>query len=451
MDFLPRSCHKSIIMNTGTKIIRKVFLCCAVIVFLWLACFRQKRPLKLVFDEVPFIHYKPQQTVSASQTDFLTQPTIRSYCQNIYKNITDGWWRKRTYNGIESDVDKLDKLLRYFRQEHEGFSANPYRDDLRCGFNIALCPWYECLRWKNDASAWCDHRSDLSCCSDKYKGKCVTRDQCIGGSSVNLAEYVHADTSDWVVKDTRCKMVMHSQASACSLLRNANVKSIGFVGNSLLRNIHSAMLDLLTDNFYNGSVKAGEIYPETKKRCVNQIKSMDIYCLAETMATSSEKLPHPGICRGLVDTRIYLEMFWLAEYGEELKEHAKSKMDKEGTYLFLGIGLHDQSNPTLVTQQYLKPTLELLKGHTWPKVRWVTTVRSGIFKPPNYVTNHGNDEKIAHFDREVATFCDRYGVPSVNLTKVTSGVWSQDGQHYGQGVNVVKAQIILNLIAEEYK
>ncbi|XP_078490336.1 uncharacterized protein LOC494393 [Ciona intestinalis] len=430
--------------------VKKVPVCFAVaFVFLIVTNYLYK-PETVVFQGVPSIRYIPQQTRNVATEDFLSSSILKSNCRNIYQNITNGRWRERAYDGVAKDRERLNELHRYFRQEHEGFRADPYRSDGKCGFKVPCCGFFP-ITMKTDASAWCDPDSATACCSDKYNGKCVSSDLCTGDSKINLAKHVHGEISDWIPEDPRCKMVLHDQGSACSLLKNANVKSIVFVGNSLVRNIHSAMLDLLTNNFRNGSVKAKNVDIKTRERCVNQIRVMDTHCLAYTLATSSDDLPSPGICNGLVKTRISLESFWRASYAVDLLQYVLSRLDEGGTYLFIGIGLHDHSDSKVITQQYLKPTLDALKGHTWPKVRWVTTVKSGIFKPANYVSWHGDDERIAQFDREVAQFCAGYGVPTVNLTKVTTGVWSQDGQHYGQGVNTVKAQIILNLIAEEYK
>ena len=62
-------------------------------------------------------------------------------------------------------------------------------------------------------------------------------------------------------------MALYDQKTACSLLFHKQVRSIGFVGNSLLRNFYSVMLQMLTNNYHNGSVVSC-IPPSIRKKCV---------------------------------------------------------------------------------------------------------------------------------------------------------------------------------------
>ena len=52
-----------------------------------------------------------------------------------------------------------------------------------------------------DASVWCRPSSDKPCCSDSSKGICISEQDCILPNSVNLATYVHAEVSDWILQD----------------------------------------------------------------------------------------------------------------------------------------------------------------------------------------------------------------------------------------------------------
>jgi len=44
-------------------------------------------------------------------------------------------------------------------------------------------------------------------------------------------------------------------------------------------------------------------------------------------------------------------------------------------------------------------------------------------------------------------YLKQYNIPILDFRKVTKGVHSYDGTHYGSGVNMMKVQILLNYLA----
>ena len=62
---------------------------------------------------------------------------------------------------------------------------------------------------------------------------------------------------------------------------------------------------------------------------------------------------------------------------------------------------------------------------------------------------HGTDDDVDVFVEEVDRFCKKYNIPSLDLRPLTTGIWSVDGTHYGTGVNRMKVQMFLNLLASD--
>ena len=60
---------------------------------------------------------------------------------------------------------------------------------------------------------------------------------------------------------------------------------------------------------------------------------------------------------------------------------------------------------------------------------------------------HGTDHDIDNYFEQIDKFCKEYNIPAIDLRPLTTGVWSVDGTHYGRGVNLMKIQMFLNLLA----
>ena len=95
---------------------------------------------------------------------------------------------------------------------------------------------------------------------------------------------------------------------------------------------------------------------------------MDKFCLGAALAPTSKQLPGYGLCNGHLDTFFYQQGFWLANNGNDLKNHIADLLDEPGNYLIVGIGVHDRYNAKKIIAEYLKPAFETLSGHNWPKV-----------------------------------------------------------------------------------
>ncbi|CAK8678258.1 unnamed protein product [Clavelina lepadiformis] len=368
-------------------------------------------------------------------------------CANTLHNMTVGKWIEKNYSGVTNYRKRLDHLHAYFRGYHEGFTQFPYREDLKCGFKVSPGIWLP-FNILVDASAWCKPYDNKPCCSDSKSGKCMTKEACMHSStSVDLAKYTHAEIADWIPTDKRCKMITYHYDEACTVLSKNKIKSIGFVGNSFMRNFYLAMIQLLSNNFYNGTRPANS-EASLKKKCVNHAQIHDKDCAASAVS-KSEAMPSPGICAGHIDTKIYLRGWYAAQYGKEFLSDAIEVLDEAGAFLLVGIGIHNQMDPQPVIRTFLKPVFDVLQGHKWPKIIWVHTQMAGIYKPSAYVAMHGDNNKVHEFTKAINQFCKRYSVPTLDIRYLTSGVWSQDGQHFGIGVNLMKVQFLLNILSAD--
>lgn len=81
---------------------------------------------------------------------------------------------------------------------------------------------------------------------------------------------------------------------------------------------------------------------------------------------------------------------------------------------------------------------------TKPKLVWLTTHCPGLLKNGNGLQGKENVQK---FNDVTVRLMRKWGVPVLDTFGLTENVVSFDGQHYGWGINRVKALAILNYVS----
>ncbi|XP_028519752.1 uncharacterized protein LOC110254884 [Exaiptasia diaphana] len=75
-----------------------------------------------------------------------------------------------------------------------------------------------------------------------------------------------------------------------------------------------------------------------------------------------------------------------------------------------------------------------------------TTHAQGFLKPPSFRKMGQNNDKISQYNRVMRDKLKQKGVEVFDVFPMTKGVHSYDGTHYGYGMNMIKAQYLLNYI-----
>ncbi|CAH1791813.1 unnamed protein product [Owenia fusiformis] len=100
------------------------------------------------------------------------------------------------------------------------------------------------------------------------------------------------------------------------------------------------------------------------------------------------------------------------------------------------------SSDTSGDQQLLENT----KYESVPKVLWLNTHLPGLLKSIHQVRQDVQHTK--QFNRHVDAYLRKLCVPVMNTEELSKNVFSFDGTHYGLGMNLIKAKIILNYVAK---
>ncbi|XP_067654296.1 uncharacterized protein [Haliotis asinina] len=344
-------------------------------------------------------------------------------CPDVGECMLRGKWLTRPLTTAEKQ--KVDDYMHSARRER-GAEDTLQRSDGKC-FNLANegNNWYRAL---------CDPDGPTPCC---FGNRCVNKtfNDCKCPDCHDLRHLVHAEYSTWQPKDSRCMVKNFTAEEACRLLEGATVV---FVGDSLARHLYTLLLTVVAGNGHDGAIDSSA--------------TKDIYTRCSGWKILSEKIclnwikRNVSLCNNSVRLQFY--EYYRSSYWQEFLDLGISLYDKRKSLLVTGIGLHDNCDVTKVFDKFLRPLLQnrMDNGTGWPKVVW-----SAVHSRSEIVSNVDIEEEL----RKTRTFnllmrdrMERYGVTVFDTFNMTNGVATPDGTHYGFGLNLMKAQMFLNLVQE---
>lgn len=155
---------------------------------------------------------------------------------------------------------------------------------------------------------------------------------------------------------------------------------------------------------------------------------------------------HPTLC----DSK--LELNFVNVDGVHLRHAAFKYINElptlERTFIVVGIGMHQEFLTFLNTRFFIDPFLNILKqkanGKSGPEILWVNPHLPGYLKPlhvPLQDTKH-----TIEYAKFIKEYLSKLCIPVMDTINITKHVMSWDGTHYGWGVNMLKADIVLNYI-----
>ncbi|XP_067678785.1 uncharacterized protein [Haliotis asinina] len=363
---------------------------------------------------------------SVNLTYFPSSGNITIYNQhlNILSNLLTGQWKTRLLTSKE-DEDILNFLSNV--NARFNFPSNYQRSDGLCG-NVThtgskTAEWIRAL---------CDPKGTTPCC---FNNKCVLKsvEECVCPDCYDMRNQKHAEYSTWVPSDPKHGYKKHSSQEACRILKGSTIL---FVGDSLVRHVYTALLLIVTGNMKDGAMN-DNVRQDVKDECTG------MYMFTEKVCRLHLKMSLQA-CNGTVN----LEMKYLfsAIYGKKLKRIVANLKSK--SLLFTGIGIHNNFNHTDVQRMFLLPTLYYKDNNKgpWPQILWAASHAPGIMKSPTVLAQAY--DSVKRYNDNMEPFLKRWKVPDFNTFNMTDGMTSFDGEHYGLGMNVAKADIILSYLNE---
>ncbi|XP_071103714.1 uncharacterized protein [Haliotis cracherodii] len=340
-------------------------------------------------------------------------------CPDVKTGMMRGRWRPR----ILTAQEKVD-IGSFLKSARHRTPKPMQRSDGKCG-NVA----YENVYY---IRALCNPAGPTPCC---YGDTCInkTPDDCKCPNCYDLRTEIHAEYSTWEPEDSRCQVKNFTAQQACVLLEGL---TIAFVGNSFVRHVYTALLLLMTNYDINGAFIAG--------------KPKDILCngmYGFSDALCRERLKRQvTLCGGSVTVKM-LE-YNRALVATQFHKAFRSFLHKKKTMVLVGIGIHDHFKFASVFNEYMYPVIDMMRKSkaSWPKMIWFSNHKFGILKSPKMTTQ--SNSRVAAFNKRMSEALGKYHVPIFDTYNLTSDVSSSDGAHFGMGVNVMKAQLLLNYLLE---
>ncbi|XP_067652984.1 uncharacterized protein [Haliotis asinina] len=376
----------------------------------------------------------------------LREPNESSRCPDVSTGMMKGRWKPRTLTARERvTVDTFLKSVRY------RVPKSMQRRDGKCG-NVAYINL-------NYFRALCNPEGATPCC---YGYRCTNKsaDECKCPKCYDFRNEIHAEYSTWEAGDPRCQVKNFTVQETCDLLHGL---TIAFIGDSLMRNLYTALMLML--NNYDGkgvfrAVKAGVLATVSYNRqqlkgwCKNPARLCagikDIPC--EGMYAFSDRACTPNLfrrktlCNGTLNVEV--STIPSAVVAKRFHEKFRSFLHKKNTVILVGIGIHDHFNFEKVSNDYIYPVVDMIRKRkaSWPKLIWFATHKFGIMKSP--LIPRQENSRVVAFNKRMSEALGKYHIPIFDTYNLTSGVMSMDGTHFGIGVSSMKVQMFLNYFLE---
>ena len=213
-----------------------------------------------------------------------------------------------------------------------------------------------------------------------------------------------------------------------------------------MRHLFSALRIILTNNPNYGCLKKNTP-PTYQYLCKGENQFTDGICHAFI------EMDGHDLCTGK-SSKFYISFIeaYNVKHLDVAIRTIKKLLGEPFTYVLIGSGIHDNFDWKMMISDYLEPIVSIVssKGIGWPRLVWLTTHAAGPLKPLTYAVKQGN-EAIKRYNQQIARFCYRNNITLFDTYNMTRQTYSYDGTHYGLGVNMVKAQVLLNFIEDQWK
>lgn len=373
--------------------------------------------------------------------------SFRSRCRGAFRTLTQGHWKQRNVSKeVLQNRKRLDAMLR----ERKGWPERLFHGDRRCG---PVFPLPRMTRNKNrpfvlDVQAQCDTESENYCCHGNT-GWCGHGDKfCNCSSCIDYRSFISAELADWLpIKG--CRVTNFTQSSACESI-SQRISSVTFIGDSLVRHFFSAMLLILTNDPLHGALKFNTP-PKMRDICQGDSQFVDSICHIHTAMTWRDVTDNPNFCDGWARFQISYVKAYKVEVASLAHLAIKKRLNKVGSVVLMGIGIHNNFNASAVIESYLEPAVRMISTskNGWPHLIWLSTHSMGPLKPINYHRDQGNPA-ILSFNDNLQKYCNEHNITVLDTFNMTRGVHSFDGTHFGIGVNMMKVQVLLNYLEENF-
>lgn len=372
-------------------------------------------------------------------------------CHNVLHLMRNAKWIKRRN---VTPVDEIRQSLAEIQiREKRGMPVLLHRSDLRCGG----APFFlTSPNFDYQLPALCDVNGSAPCCNHVTKWCGVESSHCNCDRCTDFRKEVSAELFEWTPLNG-CTFTNFTSQEACSVMSD-KISRVILIGDSLVRHLFNALMILFTNDPEGGSLATSfgrNLSLDNKmESCQGVMQFVDggtTSCHTKTL-TSIPREKQGTFCEGQYKFDFFFKEYYNIYKATNILATVRRNLNKEKTIIAIGVGLHMNLNAEIVQKKIIEPVLEIKNssGARWPYILWISIHAHGSLKDTNYNFLSHND-RIARFNSEMEKYLSAFGIPVFDTFNLTSGVRSIDGTHFGMGVNVMKAQLLMNFLQEAFK
>ena len=371
-----------------------------------------------------------------------------SICHNVLNLMRNAKWIKRRNVTAVDDIQQSHAEIRI--RKKRGMPVILHRSDLRCGGEpfFLTSPHFD-----YHLPALCDVNGSAPCCNHVTKWCGVERDHCNCDRCTDFRKEIAAELFDWTPLNG-CAFTNFTTEQACNLMSD-RISRLVLIGDSLVRHLFNALMILFTNDPERGSLSTSLNDGDNQEieNCQGVMQFVDggtSSCHTKTVnAIPRDK--QRSFCGGQYKFDLLFKEYYNIDKATDILATVRRNLNKEKTIIAIGVGLHMDLNAEKVQKKIIEPVLEIKKtsGARWPFILWISVHAHGSLKDTNYNVPSHND-RIARFNLDMEKYLLAFGISVFDTFNLTNGVRSIDGTHFGIGVNMMKAQLLINFLQEAF-
>eukprot|EP00128_Syssomonas_multiformis_P009425 Colp12_sorted_trinity150504_noHs@2957 len=242
-----------------------------------------------------------------------------------------------------------------------------------------------------------------------------------------------------------CSLKWFTPDEACEAIENSGRKLI-FIGDSFTRHFLQGMNILLTGDYEKGGLSYDLMKQEDIETCKCDQQFNEKTCRMNAVSRHFDDVGRPLMCKNwsrqwLVNLQWWNDNMW----NQTELDRIVSDVDGNAVVQILN-GLHLGLNVQRATDSYFTPAFNHVKNSSGKASLICASLPAPQWnKPAKYLASQAAPQ-VMRFNSAVQDVCKTGGAIYFDTFSTTTNATSFDGSHYTTSVNVLLAQLYLNLL-----
>mmetsp|Transcript_32768 Transcript_32768/g.72391 ORF Transcript_32768/g.72391 Transcript_32768/m.72391 type:complete len:406 (+) Transcript_32768:336-1553(+) len=243
-----------------------------------------------------------------------------------------------------------------------------------------------------------------------------------------------------------CGYTWFDYKQACTVL-SRHMPLVMLIGDSITRQLSMALHMLMRHNTELGGLRTHHLSPDLALNCTCDKQFTNSMCRGYTARDSIRSLPKDEpYCEGVHVS--YLASMGARDLNLSSVAQVLESSPRGALVVLGGWGMHNHLEPLSLFEDLMQPMKEL--AQRLPHVRLLCMTLHATFKQnmrKEYWAKQSN-QRVLDFNTQLRQLCGDARIPVFDAYPITNGSLAWDGVHYGLSINMLKAQLLLNVVDE---